>query len=92
MRFLLALSLLCASCEASYRVYKLRVRHFDFQGKPTRVESVLSNLDPYQYAHYHGGYGVSKVELVDTWYCPGDTSRKEYCKKPKSGLGLLPRQ
>ena len=43
---------------------------------------LLSSLDHLQWEHVYGGYRWSKVELVDTWYCPGDTSRRAYCPKP----------
>lgn len=82
MRVCLLLVLLCVPAHASYRVFKLRLRHFDPKGKPIKTEVVTSSLDPNQYEHYHGGYRETKVELVDSWYCPGDTSRKKYCSKP----------
>lgn len=68
--------------EASYRVFALRVSYFEPSGKLSRTKDVLSTLDPLQYEHYRGGYRSQKVELVDTWYCPGDTSRRRHCKKP----------
>ena len=82
--FILLCSFLAASplC-AAYRVYQLKVRSFDERSRPQKTAVVLSNLDPQQYEHYHSGYGRMIVNLVDTWYCPGDTSGKAYCKKPK---------
>ena len=68
---------------ASLRVYQLLVTHYDFAGKKKKEEKVLSLLDPVQFEHYHNGYRWDRVVLVDTWYCPGDTSRRVYCKKPK---------
>ena len=47
------------------------------------TRNVLSTLDHIQYEHYNAGYGRMKVDLVDTWYCPGDTSRRKFCTKPK---------
>ncbi len=84
MRFCFLLMLWGSFADASYRAYRLRIRHFDAFGKPTKVEMATSSLDPYQYEHYHGGYRWTKVELVDTWYCPGDTSRNAFCRKPKT--------
>jgi hypothetical protein len=75
--------LLSVSAVASYRVYKLKVETFSVKGRLERVNVVMSTLDYLQYEHYYGGYGRMKVSLVDTWYCPGDTSRwREYCPKP----------
>jgi hypothetical protein len=48
----------------------------------TKTENVLSTMDHIQYEHYYGGYRWDKVELLDTWYCPGDTSGKKICDKP----------
>jgi len=86
MHYLLCFSLLFVasqSAHASYRVYQLKVQHYDAKGKPKKIEKVLSTLDSVQYENYHGGYRSTKVELLDTWFCPGDTSRKKYCPKPK---------
>lgn len=68
---------------AAYRVYQLKVIHYDERNRPSSKGTVITNLDPYQYEHYQGEFGRMRVEMVDTWYCPGDTSRQAYCKKPK---------
>lgn len=90
MRLALLLLLLAPVTEASYRVYKLRVTKYDNRGKALGRASVLSTLDHLQYEHYHGGFKNMRVELEDTWYCPGDTSRRELCKPlkgtPKRGV------
>jgi hypothetical protein len=44
---------------------------------------MLSTMDYLQYEHYHTGFRRDRVELLDTWYCPGDTGTKTYCPKPK---------
>ena len=69
--------------QAAFRVYKLRITHYDAYGNFSKKETVLSTLDHLQYEHYHGGYRWSRVELVNTWYCPGDTSRRQFCVEPK---------
>lgn len=74
--------LACAQSEAAFRVYQLKVSYYDPQIKKNVTKSVQSSLDHLQYEHYHSGYGRMQVTLVDTWYCPGDTARKRYCKKP----------
>ena len=86
----LALGLMAADAKASYRVYQLKLRHYDQTAKKKINQIVLSALDPVQYESFHGGPGVMKVELLDTWYCPGDTSRKNYCKKPKGAAERAP--
>lgn len=83
MRAALLILLLCDLAWGSYRVHRLKVRHYDAYGRLKRTEFVLSSLDHVQYEHYHGGYRWDRVELVDTWYCPGDTSRRRFCPKPK---------
>lgn len=70
--------------EAGYRVYKLKIKQLDTNGSVNRVSTVLTTLDQLQYEHYHGGFGRFKTALVDTWYCPGDTSHyRKYCSSPK---------
>lgn len=72
-----------ANIFASYRVFQLKVISYDEKNKPRKPRTVLSSLDPDQYENYYGGFGRMRIQLVDTWFCPGDTSGKEYCKKPK---------
>lgn len=85
MRFglIIFLACLCLPLEASYRVYKLRVSQFDSVGRKRGSRIEHSTLDPIQYESLNGGYRWTRVEMLDTWYCPGDTSRKKYCAKPK---------
>lgn len=81
-----AMLLLSASANslASYRVHKLKLIHYDASGRVERTSEVLSTLDHYQYEHYHAGYGEVQVEMLDTWFCPGDTGYyQKYCEKPK---------
>ena len=81
MRSLFLLFLLAGTeAFASYRLFQLKVTHL---GTPEREETVLSTMDHYQYFLFHGGSARVKVELVDHWFCPGDTSRRKYCDKPK---------
>lgn len=75
--------MLAVPTEAAFRIYLLRVTQYDAYGNFVKHQTVLSTLDYLQYEHYNGGYRWSKVELVDTWYCPGDTSRRKFCERPK---------
>lgn len=77
-----------AQAWAAYRVYKLEVNAFDERNRPLKKQTVLSTLDPLQYENYHGGYGRAVIKLVDSWFCPGDTSRQGYCSKPKDRKAL----
>lgn len=77
------LVLLSQVSYAAYRVYEIKVEHYDTYGHIERTEKVLTTLDPLQYAAFQGGDGRMKVRMQDTWYCPGDTSRRKYCAKPK---------
>ncbi len=75
--------LLCLEAPAAFRVYKLRLTHYDAYGNFAKKETVLSTLDYLQYEHYYGGYRWTRVEMISTWYCPGDTSRRAFCEEPK---------
>ena len=88
--FILLLHCLGSSAWASYRVYQLRLRHYDQIGKKKIDRVVLSFMDPRQYEAFHGGPATLQVDMVDTWYCPGDTSQKKYCKKPKEPAARWP--
>lgn len=81
--FTILMFLIPVSLFAGFRVYQLKVDYYDPSGRKERSEVVLSQLDHLQYEHWHGGYGNSLVTYIDSWYCPGDTSRKVYCDKPR---------
>ncbi len=83
MRFFLVAMLFSLPVSAAYRLYQLKVTQYDPSLKKEVSRIVTSSLDHLQYEHYHSGYKALKVELVDTWYCPGDTSRHKPCTKPK---------
>jgi len=69
--------------EASYRVYQLLVTEYNPAGRELFSRLELSTLDHIQWEHVHSSYRSARVRLIDTWYCPGDTSRRPYCAKPK---------
>ena len=83
MRTLFLALLFTQPLFASYRVYKLKVVQYDISTKKNLSLEVMSTMDHLQYEHYRSGYGRMKVSLLDTWYCPGDTSRHKLCMKPK---------
>lgn len=81
---LFLLTLLSFPAQASYRVYFLKLEHYNTQKKLERIEYVKTNLDPFQYEHYYGGYRWTKVIMIDHWFCPGDTGHfRPYCARPK---------
>ncbi|MCB0418374.1 MAG: hypothetical protein KDD39_12035 [Bdellovibrionales bacterium] len=72
------------SAEAAYRVFQLNITYYDNYGRPTgHKREVLSTLDPLQYEHYYAGYRRMEVRMTGTWYCPGDTRRRDFCDRPK---------
>lgn len=73
-----------APARASYRVYQLLVTEYNPVGRLLIKRVELSTLDHVQWEHVYSSYRSAKVELIDTWYCPGDTSRRAYCPKPKN--------
>ena len=73
--------------SAAYRVYQLKITPYDARGKKGKPRTVLSTVDHIQYESLYGSYRWDRVELVDHWYCPGDTSRRAFCKKPKERRG-----
>jgi hypothetical protein len=84
MRFVWLLFFLAVPAVASYRVHQLRVQYASSPGVFSGGEVVLSTMDGVQYELYHGGTAVVRVQMLDTWYCPGDTSRHSYCPKPRA--------
>ncbi len=91
MRIAVVLMLCIVSVEVwgSYRVHQLKVTYAKTKVNKVRSETVLSILDHVQYQNYHGGYKIQSIQLLDHWYCPGDTSRHQFCKKPKVKQGIL---
>jgi hypothetical protein len=73
---------IAAPLHASYRVYQLKLEYFDAYGKKERERIEISTLDAVQYENYYGGYSVVRAVMLDTWYCPGDTSFRKSCEKP----------
>ena len=82
-KYLLFIFCFTWECFGAYRVYQLRLTRYDAKGRVKSVDKVLSTLDHLQYSAYGSEYGQAKVDLIDTWYCPGDTGGQKYCPKPK---------
>jgi len=78
---LLTLVAFSTQCFSAYRVFELKVTPYDKKGRPGKAKRVLSTLDPNQYSAYYSGQG--RVQMQDSYYCPGDTHRRALCAKPK---------
>ncbi len=78
---LLTLIILSTSNAFSeYRVYQYYVKSKFKLPYDTEAYLVTSTLDPISYISYHGGEDSINVNLLRTWMCKGDTSKKDYCK------------
>lgn len=65
--------------QAEYRVYQYYVRTKVANLNPTNATLVTSTLDPRSYAVYNGGSSSIEVNLLRSWVCLGDTSKKAPC-------------
>jgi len=77
---LLFLSFSKVFCE--YRVYQYQVQSRTPSSTEVGPYLITSTLNPLSYQAYHGGFDSLKVDLLRTWMCYGDTSKKEYCRPP----------
>ncbi len=79
---------LSPSIRAEYRVYQYTVQSNLKLNYDATSYQVTSTLDPISYQSYHGGKSSLKVDLIRTWTCKGNTSKKEICSSPEK-LALL---
>ena len=80
------LLMLPLSAMSEYRAYQyLVVSKPEEQTQLTKSKSVVinSSLNPISYMTYHGGEKIVRIQLLNSWYCPGNTSKKEICPAPK---------
>lgn len=84
MKKLITLTCILFSCSAfaEYRVYQYYVRAYAPNPDVSEAYLVTSFLNPESYVAYHGGHHSIEVELLRSWVCPGDTSKKKICKAP----------
>jgi hypothetical protein len=56
------------------------------------VSSVVeSTLAPQSFVAYHGGSGNTKIDLIKTWRCMGNTSgHKPLCAPPENKMVVTP--
>lgn len=77
--FFSLLLLLVTSANAEYRVYQYYVRSKVANLNPTQATIITSTLDPASYAAYNGGKTSVEVNLLRSWICYGNTSKKAPC-------------
>lgn len=75
----LLLTLMVAPAFGEYRVYQYYVRSKLQNINPGNAQLVTSTLNPTSYVAYHGGRGSIEVNLLRSWVCMGDTSKKSVC-------------
>lgn len=75
-----------ASVAAEYRVYQYVIKARNSFSINQKSYMVTSTLDPQSYLAYHGGPTTLKIDLIRTWVCKGNTSKKEYCESPYSQM------
>ncbi len=73
------LNLISASVYAEYRVYQYYVQSKVQNLTQAPYEIVTSTLDPKSYLAYHGGKESLEANLLRSWVCLGNTSKKEVC-------------
>ncbi len=75
----LFLGFIITSASAEYRVYQyyIKPKTQNLNGETARL--VTSTLDPISYAAYNGGSLSLEVNLLRTWQCFGNTSKKYLC-------------
>ena len=71
---------------AEYRAYQYIVttksaNQTDLTKSKTAI--INSSLAPTAYTAYHGGNNLIKIELINSWPCPGSTANQQICKPPK---------
>lgn len=76
---ILLLTLSISPAFGEYRVYQYYVRSKLQNINPGNAQLVTSTLNPTSYVAYHGGRGSIEVNLLRSWVCMGDTSKKSIC-------------
>lgn len=77
--FILLLALSSTSAMAEYRVYQYYVRQKIQNINSPGAQLVTSTMDPRTYVAYHGGKLSVEVNLLRSWMCMGNTSKKSVC-------------
>ncbi len=67
------------SANAEYRVYQYYIKSKTSNISAPNAQLVTSTLDPVSYAAYHGGKLTLDINLLRSWICFGNTSKKDLC-------------
>lgn len=86
MRLLFLTILLSFQVQAEYRVYQYVVKNKVVVIDSPKSHMVTSTLDPVSYLSYNGGSSLISIDLLRTWMCPGNTSKKDICPSPYDQL------
>lgn len=76
---LLLMTLIATPVFGEYRVYQYYVRSKVQNINPPNAQLVTSTLNPSDYTAYNGGKLSIEVNLLRSWVCMGDTSKKDVC-------------
>ena len=85
---ILILLMLSNTAMAEYRAYqyivKSKIKNSSqiLNSKSTIISSTLS---PVSFIAYNGGTNIIEIDLINTWYCPGNTSKKKICSPRRQG-------
>ena len=77
--FALVLLMTARDASAEYRVYQYYVRTKVANINPAPATLVTSTLDPISYAAYNGGSNSIEINLLRSWICLGNTSKRPPC-------------
>lgn len=69
--------------RAEYRVFQYLVKSKYFLPRNNNPYIVTSTFDPVTYLAYHGGESSLNIELLRSWMCYGNTSKRKFCNPPR---------
>ena len=75
---LLSLSVVKAEYRAYQYLVKTKNQNTTSETK-TNSKIINSTLNPTSYLAYNGGVNLIDIDLINSWTCPGNTSKKEIC-------------
>ena len=67
---------------AEYRAYQYIIKskkYSESDEHKTSSKVINSTLNPVSFIAYNGGNEVIEIDLVNSWMCPGNTSKKKIC-------------
>ena len=67
---------------AEYRAYQyiIKQKYQNLADDEQPYSSIItSSLSPTSFIAYNGGENTIKIELLNSWICPGNTSHQQIC-------------